>query len=189
VRLPLNLFPAGRGAEDRCGFTRRDFLRGLSASLCVSGGRLLLGPLPFLRELDARIDGPEETKQSLFEEISAAKSGIAWQHVNGPSPEYYLPETTGAGCAALDYDNDGWMDIYLVNSGKCDFFTPEQPLRNALYRNNRFSERLGVKFPGPTRRSAGNRCPYADQTRLRGPILLSLLQTLDQRSGRPLNCG
>jgi hypothetical protein len=45
------------------------------------------------------------------------------------------------------------------------------------------------QFPGPTRRSAGNRCPYADQTRLRGPILLSLLQTLDQRSGRPLNCG
>jgi len=37
----------------------------------------------------------------------------------------------------LDYDNDGWMDIYLVNSGKCDFFTPDPPLRNALYRNNR----------------------------------------------------
>ena len=43
----------------------------------------------------------------------------------------------GAGCAFLDYDNDGWMDIYLVNSGPCDFYTPKQPLRNALYRNNR----------------------------------------------------
>ena len=30
----------------------------------------------------------------------------------------------GAGCAFLDYDNDGWMDIYLVNSGRCDFYTP-----------------------------------------------------------------
>jgi hypothetical protein len=49
----------------------------------------------------------------------------------------YLPETTGAGCAFLDYDNDGWMDIYLVNSGACDFYTPPSPLRNALYRNNR----------------------------------------------------
>jgi hypothetical protein len=49
----------------------------------------------------------------------------------------FLPETTGAGCAFLDYDNDGWMDIYLVNSGPCDFFAPPQPLRNALYRNNR----------------------------------------------------
>jgi hypothetical protein len=49
----------------------------------------------------------------------------------------YLPETVGAGCAFFDYDNDGWMDIYLVNSGPCDFYTPKTPLRNALYRNNR----------------------------------------------------
>ena len=49
----------------------------------------------------------------------------------------HLPETSGAGCAFLDYDNDGWMDIYLVNSGKADFYTPQKPLRNALYRNNR----------------------------------------------------
>ena len=39
----------------------------------------------------------------------------------------------GSGCAFLDYDNDGWMDIYLVNSGPCDFYTPPSPLRNALY--------------------------------------------------------
>ena len=72
-----------------------------------------------------------------FEEIASSTSGISWKHVAGKSPEKYLPETTGAGCAFLDFDNDGWMDIYLVNSGKCDFFTPTQPLRNALYRNNR----------------------------------------------------
>ncbi len=49
----------------------------------------------------------------------------------------YLPETVGAGCAFLDFDNDGWMDIYLVNSGPCDFYKPSTPLRNALYKNNR----------------------------------------------------
>jgi hypothetical protein len=49
----------------------------------------------------------------------------------------HLPETVGAGCAFLDYDNDGWMDIYLVNSGKCDFYEPPERLRNALYHNNR----------------------------------------------------
>lgn len=49
----------------------------------------------------------------------------------------HLPETVGPGCAFLDYDNDGWMDIYLVNSGPCDFYQPPHPLRNALYRNNR----------------------------------------------------
>ena len=53
------------------------------------------------------------------------------------SPERYLPETMGPGVAFLDYDNDGWMDLYIVNSGPCDFFQPQAPLRNALYRNNR----------------------------------------------------
>jgi enediyne biosynthesis protein E4 len=72
-----------------------------------------------------------------FEEIPASASGISWVHVNGRSPMAHLPETVGAGCAFLDYDNDGWMDIYLVNSGRCDFYEPAQPLRNALYRNNR----------------------------------------------------
>src|SRR5947207_903343 len=75
--------------------------------------------------------------RGLFEEVPSTISGINWRHVNGRSQQYYLPETTGAGCAFLDYDNDGWMDIYLVNSGKCDFYDPQPPLRNALYRNNR----------------------------------------------------
>jgi len=78
-----------------------------------------------------------EPRPALFEAVPPEKSGISFRHVNGRSPEYYLPETTGAGCAFLDYDNDGWMDIYLVNSGKCDFYDPQPPLRNALYRNNR----------------------------------------------------
>jgi hypothetical protein len=81
---------------------------------------------------------PEQTtRRPLFEEVGSATSAIHWRHVNGRSSEYYLPETTGAGCAFLDYDNDGWMDIYLVNSGKCDFLNPNPPLRNALYHNNR----------------------------------------------------
>jgi enediyne biosynthesis protein E4 len=72
-----------------------------------------------------------------FEEVPASRSGISWVHTSGRSPMAHLPETVGAGCAFLDYDNDGWMDIYLVNSGPCDFYDPKLPLRNALYRNNR----------------------------------------------------
>jgi hypothetical protein len=89
-----------------------------------------------------------------FEEIPQSVSGIGWVHRNGRSPDMYLPETTGAGCAFVDYDNDGWMDIYLVNSGKCDFFDPDPPLRNALYRNNRdgtftdVTEKAGVPGGG-----------------------------------------
>jgi hypothetical protein len=89
-----------------------------------------------------------------FEEVSSAASRITWVHTAGKSAEKYLPETTGAGCAFLDYDNDGWMDIYLVNSGKCDFYNPNSPLRNALYRNNRdgtftdVTEKAGVAGTG-----------------------------------------
>ena len=74
--------------------------------------------------------------------------------MNGRSPEYYLPETTGAGCGFIDYDNDSWVDIYLVNSGRCDFFHPDPPLRNALYHNNRdgtftdVTEKAGVPGGG-----------------------------------------
>lgn len=74
---------------------------------------------------------------AVFEEIPPEASGITWVHNNAMSPERYLPETVGSGCAFLDYDNDGWMDIYFVNSGPCDFYQPKAPVRNALYRNNR----------------------------------------------------
>ncbi len=53
------------------------------------------------------------------------------------SPSRFLPEALGPGCAFLDYDNDGWMDIFLVNSGPSDFWKPPKPVRNALYKNNR----------------------------------------------------
>jgi hypothetical protein len=73
----------------------------------------------------------------IFEEVPPSRSGILWTHDNAMSPKRYLPETLGPGCAFLDYDNDGWMDIYLVNSGPSEFFQPKQTLRNVLYRNNR----------------------------------------------------
>jgi enediyne biosynthesis protein E4 len=90
----------------------------------------------------------------VFEEIPPTVTGIHWTHNAARSAEKYLPEATGPGCAFLDYDNDGWLDIYLVNSGKSDFFTPAQPLRNALYRNNRdgtftdVTEKAGVGAGG-----------------------------------------
>jgi len=118
-------------------WTRRDFLSGLP--LAVGACLARVANLPFGLRLDAA-KPPSSVQTSvrpLFEEVPPAVSGITWRHVNGRSPDYYLPETTGAGCAFLDYDNDGWMDIYLVNSGKCDFFSPNPPLSNALYHNNR----------------------------------------------------
>ncbi|HET7218457.1 MAG TPA: CRTAC1 family protein [Vicinamibacterales bacterium] len=73
----------------------------------------------------------------LFDEIAANISGIGWVHENAMSDNRYLPETMGPGVAFFDYDNDGWMDIFMVNSGMADFYQPEAPLKNALYKNNR----------------------------------------------------
>ena len=72
----------------------------------------------------------------VFDEVPPQTSKITWVHNNAQSADRQLPETVGAGCAFLDYDNDGWMDVYFVNSGPSDFFTPQTPLKNALYRNN-----------------------------------------------------
>ncbi len=45
-----------------------------------------------------------------------AQAGIRFKHNNGAFGKKYLPETLGAGAAFLDFDNDGWQDILLVNS-------------------------------------------------------------------------
>src|SRR5580704_13403674 len=72
----------------------------------------------------------------IYREIPPSSSGITWVHENGRSAQRYLPETVGAGVAIFDYDNDGWMDILLVNSGPASFYDPRAPLPLALYRNN-----------------------------------------------------
>lgn len=105
--------------------SRRRFLQQLGLAAAGTGARRLL---PSAWSAGAPL--------APFEDVTSA-SGITWKHVAGLSAEMYMPETAGAGCAFLDYDNDGWMDLYLVNSGKCDFFDPKPPLRNALYHNNR----------------------------------------------------
>jgi hypothetical protein len=95
--------------------------------------------LPNLLRLAAALSIPAAAQPGppLFEEIPSSKTGITWVHVNAMSDERHLPETMGPGVAFLDYDNDGWMDIFLVNSGEADFYRPLKPLRNGLYRNNR----------------------------------------------------
>ena len=64
-------------------------------------------------------------------------AGIDFVHNSGAFGKKYLPETMGSGCAFIDYDNDGWSDVVLVN---CKDW-PGQPTGKrqmmALYRNNR----------------------------------------------------
>ena len=104
--------------------TRRRLLGGLAAGFASS-------------VLPRRALGKAQSIQPIFEEIPPSLSGIKWSHSAARSAMKYLPESTGPGCAFFDYDNDGWLDIYLVNSGQSDFYKPAAPLSNALYRNNR----------------------------------------------------
>src|ERR1700682_5202063 len=129
------------GRPQLSSLSRRRFLRGIAGSLAYYG-------------LSRSVTAQVPPALPVFEEIPPSVSGIHWVHSAGRSPQKYLPEATGPGCAFLDYDNDGWLDIYLVNSGECDFYTPPKPLRNALYKNNRdgtvtdVTEKAGVGVQG-----------------------------------------
>jgi hypothetical protein len=66
----------------------------------------------------------------------AAAAGITFQHDNAASTEKYLIETMGSGCGWIDYDQNGLMDLYLVNGAATRLYTPKHALQSALYRNN-----------------------------------------------------
>jgi hypothetical protein len=86
-------------------------------------------PSPVVSPTPPRPAGPIE-----FTDVSA-QAGIRFKHNSGAFGKKYLPETLGAGGAFLDYDNDGWQDVLLVNS--MDW--PEHKSKKsflALYHNN-----------------------------------------------------
>ena len=75
---------------------------------------------------------PSTTAQPEWFVDRAAESGIDFVHVNGMSGQFYMPEILGSGVALFDYDNDGDLDIYLVQSGGFD----RRQSNDRLYRND-----------------------------------------------------
>jgi len=63
-------------------------------------------------------------------------AGIAFMQDSTESDEKYYLETMGSGVAWIDYDQDGLMDLYFVQTGATDAYKPTHPLRSALYHNN-----------------------------------------------------
>jgi hypothetical protein len=106
---------------------RRDFVK-LGAAAALSRGDAFAAPATPAEEIFS-----DRTKEA----------GIDFVHFNGMSGFHFYPETMGSGVALFDYDNDGDLDIFLVQGtmlGPVDVsravFHPQLPLRGRLYRND-----------------------------------------------------
>src|SRR5947207_15474663 len=81
------------------------FLSGVVASLCFP-------PIPADTQSTARTT-ETHTVSPIFDEF-ADKTGLKFRHFNGMTGKLFLPEVMGAGAALFDFDNDGDLDVFLV---------------------------------------------------------------------------
>jgi hypothetical protein len=63
------------------------------------------------------------------------EAGIDFRHVNGASPDKHLVETMGSGGLFFDFDNDGWLDIFVVDGGSFADPAVARQARHRVYRN------------------------------------------------------
>jgi hypothetical protein len=106
--------------------TRRAFLRQTLAMGCLAA-------LPTLPALGA---APPSGFPVSFEDV-AASAGLSQTTIyGGVAHNSYILETTGCGAAFIDFDNDGWVDLFLVNGTRLDLPESQAP-SSRLLRNNR----------------------------------------------------
>ncbi len=73
----------------------------------------------------------------VFKDITAAAGLSGWNHKMGAADKKLIIDTNGSGVGLIDYDNDGWLDIYLVNGSTFDAMDgKETPPHAALFHNN-----------------------------------------------------
>jgi len=85
----------------------------------------------------SRSDKSLPASPSLVFEDVAAEAGLDFQHFSGSPEKQYILESMSGGVAWIDFDRDGWMDLYLVNGGHWEELVQgKRTVSNALYRNN-----------------------------------------------------
>ena len=104
------------------------------------GGQATGSPHPV--QLDAQhrpitAGGFVSTGPVVFEDDSQKAGLDTWTNKTGTPEKKYIVETKGAGVGLIDYDNDGWMDIYIVNGSTFNALDgKETPPHAALFHNN-----------------------------------------------------
>ena len=114
--------------------TRRSFLM---FSLCAAAQRALSQQGVASRDLKAQA-APAPSGRSFnahFTDIAEAAGLHSPVIYGGVDSKKYILEANGCGCAFIDYDNDGWTDIFLLSGTRLEGDPPEAT--NRLYRNNR----------------------------------------------------
>jgi hypothetical protein len=84
----------------------------------------------------ARQPPPAQPALPVFRDV-AREAGLDFVHVNGASDQKFLPEIIGGGALFFDFDNDGWLDVFLVDSGSLADPAVARRARHRLYRNRR----------------------------------------------------
>jgi enediyne biosynthesis protein E4 len=113
---------------------RRKSVGSLSAGLSRRGFLTALSMAAAGQFVSSNLFGDSSSASPIFSDVTA-EVGLNWRHFNGFSPDRHLIETMGGGVGFLDFDNDGWLDIFLLNGGETPHGKSEKAVQNALYRN------------------------------------------------------
>jgi hypothetical protein len=116
--------------------SRRGFLKSLSRSSLVLPLEGVLGLVPRWTSSLAAAQTSSGLGAS-FSDVAQAAGLNAVTIYGGEHKNKYLLETTGCGVAFYDYDNDGWLDIFLVNGWRLEGFPAGQEPTSHLFKNNR----------------------------------------------------
>jgi enediyne biosynthesis protein E4 len=76
-----------------------------------------------------------QSSRPIFDEV-AAETGLNFRHYNGMTGKFYLPEIMGAGAALFDYDNDGDLDVFLVQGAPFEPGNKPESPGGRLFRND-----------------------------------------------------